>query len=125
MAKKKNNPTPKKSGEPKGKKVVVTTGQQKKQKIKPTVSKKRTTTRSAVVQNPMDQGELVFGKKNYLVMGIGIAIIFLGMALMAGGGQDPNEWNVDEIYSPIRLTLAPILILLGLGLQIYAIFLKK
>jgi hypothetical protein len=58
-------------------------------------------------------------------MGIGCALIGLGLLLMLGGGMsDPNVWDESVIYSPRRITLAPIVILAGLGMQVYAIFKK-
>ena len=67
------------------------------------------------------QQEFLFGKKNYIIMFIGIAIIALGFILMSGGGSnDPNVFN-EEIYNWQRIRLAPTLVLIGLGLQIYAI----
>jgi hypothetical protein len=69
--------------------------------------------------------EILFTKENYKWMIIGVAIILLGLVLMAGGkSPDPNQFNYDEVYSFRRITLAPILILLGLGVEVYAI-LKK
>jgi hypothetical protein len=68
---------------------------------------------------------LLFNKQTYLYIGIGCALIALGLVLMLGGGmEDPNVWDESVIYSPRRLTLAPIVILAGLGMQIYAIFKK-
>ena len=68
---------------------------------------------------------LLFTKQNYLYMGIGCALIGLGLLLMLGGGMsDPNVWDESVIYSPRRITLAPIVILAGLGMQVYAIFKK-
>lgn len=69
--------------------------------------------------------DLIMGKTNYIIMAIGFAIIILGFVLMAGGGsEDPTVFNADELYSPRRITLAPILVLVGLALQIVAIFKK-
>ena len=66
--------------------------------------------------------EFLFSKRNYLIMFIGLALIALGFILMAGGGsENPNVFN-PEIYSWRRIRLAPTLILIGLGVQIYAIF---
>ena len=71
-------------------------------------------------------GNLLFGKRNYLFMVIGIVFILLGFALMAGGSMpSPDVWDESLIYSFRRITLAPIMILAGLGLQVYAIFVKK
>ncbi len=65
--------------------------------------------------------EFVFQRKNYLWMFVGIALIALGYILMAGGGSDdPNVFS-EEIYSFRRIRLAPTLVLIGLGLQVYAI----
>ena len=65
----------------------------------------------------------LFGRENYKWMIIGLIIIVLGLLLMIGGrSDDPNQFNPKEVYSFRRITLAPILILLGLGLEVFAIF---
>ncbi len=67
------------------------------------------------------KSNFVFGKKNYKFMFIGIAFIALGFILMSGGGSDdPNVFN-PEIFSFRRIRLAPMLVLIGFGIQIYAI----
>ena len=68
--------------------------------------------------------EFLFGKKNYLFMLIGIAVIAAGFALMAGGGSDNPEVFNEEIYNWQRIRLAPTLVLIGLGVEIYAILLN-
>ncbi|RBW55292.1 DUF3098 domain-containing protein [Tenacibaculum sp. E3R01] len=66
--------------------------------------------------------QFLFGKRNYVIMLIGIAVIALGFILMAGGGSDdPKVFNPD-IYSWRRIRLAPTLVIIGLGIEIYAIF---
>ncbi|TDQ21925.1 MULTISPECIES: DUF3098 domain-containing protein [Tenacibaculum] len=66
--------------------------------------------------------EFLFGKRNYIIMLIGIAVIALGFILMAGGGSDdPNVFN-PEIYGWRRIRLAPTLVIIGFGIEIYAIF---
>ncbi|CAM1356019.1 DUF3098 domain-containing protein [Tenacibaculum halocynthiae] len=66
--------------------------------------------------------QFLFGKRNYIIMLIGIAVIALGFILMAGGGSDdPKVFNPD-IYSWRRIRLAPTLVIIGLGIEIYAIF---
>lgn len=63
----------------------------------------------------------LFGKKNYKWMFIGLGFIALGFILMAGGGSDdPNVFN-PEIFNFRRIRLAPTLVLIGFGIQIYAI----
>lgn len=66
----------------------------------------------------------IFGRKNYKFMLIGLGIIALGFILMSGGGSDdPNVFNPD-IFSWRRIRLAPTLVLLGFGVQVYAILLN-
>ena len=68
--------------------------------------------------------QFIFQKKNYTFLFIGLGLIALGFILMAGGGSDdPNVFN-PEIYSFRRIRLAPTLILIGLGIQVYAILLN-
>lgn len=68
--------------------------------------------------------QFVFERKNYKFMLIGLLFITLGFILMAGGGSDdPNVFN-PEIYSWRRIRLAPALILIGFGLEVYAILLN-
>lgn len=70
------------------------------------------------------QQEILFGKRNYIFMMIGIAFIALGFIFMAGGGSDdPNVFN-EEIYNWQRIRLAPTLVIIGLGIEIYAILLN-
>jgi hypothetical protein len=65
--------------------------------------------------------EFLFGKKNYIIMLIGIAFITVGFIAMSGGGSDdPNVFN-DEIYNWQRIRLAPTLVIIGLAIEIYAI----
>jgi len=67
-----------------------------------------------------------FGKSNYTWMLIGAAFIVLGMFLMSGGkSADPNVFNESEVYSFRRITLAPIVIIAGFIIEIYAIFKKS
>ena len=70
------------------------------------------------------KSEFIFSKKNYKFMFIGLACIALGFILMSGGGSDdPNVFNPD-IFSWRRIRLAPTLILIGFGIQVYAILLN-
>jgi len=67
----------------------------------------------------------IFEKQNYVWMLGGIVIMAIGLILMAGGkSNDPNQFRPDEVYSTARITIAPILILGGLVLEIFAIFRK-
>jgi hypothetical protein len=78
------------------------------------MSEKKTTTNSSPA---------LFEKQNLLLMLLGVGIIALGMLLMIGGkSKDPGTFNYDDVYSTTRITIAPILIIIGLVIEIYAIF---
>ncbi|WP_343668869.1 DUF3098 domain-containing protein [Chitinophaga sp.] len=67
----------------------------------------------------------VFAKDNYKLMIAGLVITVIGFLLMTGGySDDPNHFKPEEVYSFQRITLAPIVILLGLVVEIYAIMRK-
>ena len=66
--------------------------------------------------------EFLFGKRNYIIMLSGIAVIALGFILMSGGGSDDPNVFKPEIYGWQRIRLAPTLVIIGLGIEIYAIF---
>ncbi|MFN8308446.1 MAG: DUF3098 domain-containing protein [Chitinophagales bacterium] len=67
----------------------------------------------------------LFGKQNYIIMVIGVAVILTGFLLMLGkNNTDPSVFNAEDIYSFRRITLAPIVVMLGFAIEIYAI-LKK
>lgn len=68
----------------------------------------------------------IFSKGNYLLMAVGAVIIILGMLVMAGGkSSDPKVFDYNEVYSKTRITIAPILIILGILVEVYAIFKKS
>jgi hypothetical protein len=67
----------------------------------------------------------LFSKENFTWMIIGGVVIALGMFLMSGGkNPDPNNFDTNLVYSKTRITIAPILIIAGLLIEIYAIFKK-
>ena len=71
-----------------------------------------------------NETKMPVGRDNYLWVLIGIAFILVGFLLMIGGGSDnPDVFN-EAIFSFRRLTLAPILVLAGFGIEIYAIMKK-
>lgn len=68
----------------------------------------------------------LFGKENYMWMLIGLAVLALGFFLMAGGkSSDPKVFNADEVYSTTRITIAPMLIIAGFIIEIFAIMKKS
>jgi hypothetical protein len=77
------------------------------------------------INKPHTEQTLLFDKENYMWMIGGIALIFIGFLLMSGGkSPDPHQFNYDEIYSFRRITLAPIVIMLGFIVEAYAIMKK-
>ncbi len=68
----------------------------------------------------------LFAKDNLVWMLIGAGIVALGFILMSGGkSTDPRVFDTKEVYSTTRITIAPILIVAGLIVEIYAIFKKQ
>ena len=95
------------------KKKVVTT----KKRVAPTSSKVRKG--AAKRKTPT----LIFKKENYILMGIGAGLVFLGMILMLGGSMPSDDvWDESIIYSFRRTVLAPIVIVAGLVVEVFAIF---
>ncbi len=68
----------------------------------------------------------MFNKENYIWMLLGVVVIAIGMVLMSGGAsnKDPRYFDAGAVYSARRITIAPILILAGLVIEIWAIFKK-
>lgn len=73
---------------------------------------------------PVAGKDFVFHRKNYMVMFAGLAIITLGFLLMSGGGSDDPEVFNPDIYNFRRIRLAPTLVLIGLGIEVYAILMN-
>jgi hypothetical protein len=95
------------------------------------MAKKTITTKSAPQKSAKGQkltleekSGFAFGRENYRLLLIGLALIAIGFILMVGGGSDdPNVFS-DKIFNFQRLTLAPILILAGFVVEILAIMKK-
>lgn len=65
----------------------------------------------------------LFDKTNLMWMLIGLAVMAVGFLLMGGGrSDDPNVFDRNQVYGFIRITIAPIIILAGLVIEIVAIF---
>jgi hypothetical protein len=83
------------------------------------------TTKTTKTNTPKGNQVFLFDKSNYMWMIGGVVLILIGFMLMAGGkSPDPHKFNYDEVYSFRRVTLAPILILLGFAAEVYAIMKK-
>ena len=76
-------------------------------------------------EKPDDHKTMPFGRQNYIIVLVGLALIALGFILMIGGGSsDPDVFN-EQMFNFQRLTLAPILVLAGFVVEIVAIFWRK
>ena len=85
------------------------------------------TTKTVTNKNtqPIGNQTFLFDRTNYMWMIAGVVLILIGFMLMSGGkSPDPNKFNFEEIYSFRRITLAPIVVLLGFAIEIYAIMKK-
>ncbi|HRW20519.1 MAG TPA: DUF3098 domain-containing protein [Bacteroidales bacterium] len=78
-------------------------------------------------QKPTDKSEelnFALGKENYILLIIGFAIIIIGFILMSGGkAEDPAVFS-EEIFNFRRITLAPLVVLFGFIIEIFAIMKK-
>lgn len=73
------------------------------------------------------ENKFYFGRENYKLMLIGLAFIVIGFLLMMGadantvdGKYDPNSWN-EDIFSIRRIRIAPLLVIVGFAIEVYAI----
>jgi hypothetical protein len=68
----------------------------------------------------------IFEKDNLIWMLIGIIVIAIGAIMMAGGkSTDPNVFDESSVYSTRRITIAPLMIMAGLLIEVYAIMKKS
>jgi hypothetical protein len=85
------------------------------------VSKDKVSSASVLKAN-MNETPFIFDRTNYFIMIAGIVVILLGFVLMSGGSTtDPNVFPKEELYSFRRITLAPIVVMIGFAIEIYAI----
>lgn len=86
------------------------------------VSKKETSTLSSGHKKTKeDPKPPLFRKVNYILMIVGILFLGVGYILLSGGGsKDPAQFS-EAIFDTRRLVIAPILILIGLITEIFAI----
>lgn len=112
----------------KKKKVIVTKPKTEVQTTKKNVVTKTTSRLGARTNtSSIPQGEeLLYGRSNYILMGVGVALMLLGYLLMSGGAQpDANTWDPNIIYNFRRVTLGPVFVLAGIIVEIVAIFKRK
>ncbi|MCB0699972.1 MAG: DUF3098 domain-containing protein [Chitinophagales bacterium] len=74
---------------------------------------------------PLGNQTFLFDKSNYMWMIGGVVLVIIGFMLMTGGkNEDPTKFDYDVIYSTTRITIAPLLILIGFGIEVFAIMKK-
>ena len=72
------------------------------------------------------KNNVLFGKENFIWMAVGAVVVMIGILLMAGGkSTDPNIFADQEVYSTRRITIAPVLIIIGFVIEVYAIMKKS
>ena len=129
MAKKKRKVVVRKSKEdgsvrketPKGRVVKTSARPKRTLKKRPTKTTTSNSWFSSIFKNP--NKDLLFGRENYILMIAGIALVLIGFVLMSGGAMpDADTWDDNIIYSFRRTVLAPFVVLVGLGIEIFAIF---
>lgn len=99
----------------------------KRQQIPTKVAEKVTPERASVYTKPEDKVKepMIFEQQNYTFFALGALLVAVGLLLMLGGKQpDANTWDPNIIYSFRIVTLAPLVILAGLGVTTYGIFKK-
>lgn len=97
-----------------------------KSKATPTVKQSTGNQALDILQSiPKGEGPVLYDRVNYLLMGLGALFIIIGFVLMSGGAHpDPNVFDAEEVYSFRRITLAPLLIIIGFIIELFAV-LKK
>lgn len=68
----------------------------------------------------MDKRDFAFGRTNYILLAVGMAIVVAGFLLMSGSGSSETAYN-PEIFSARRIKVAPVLCLVGFVSMIYAV----
>src|SRR5882724_6687578 len=88
----------------------------------PEKTTEKQTKKSAPSQNTGPQ--FLFGKRNYMFLLIGLAILAIGFLMMTGGAQPPNQFDQSVVYSFRRTTLSTIFVTIGFLVVLYSIFVK-
>ncbi len=88
------------------------------------MSKEKSTSAPAPGTKP-EPHDSMFGMTNFILFGVGILLILLGFVLMSGGAsKDPAVFN-KEVFNSTRITVAPLMVLLGFGVNIAAIMFRQ
>ena len=68
----------------------------------------------------MDKRDFAFGRMNYILLAVGMAVVIIGFLLMSGSGSSDTNYDPD-IFSARRIKVAPVVCLLGFVSMIYAV----
>lgn len=99
---------------------------QQAKKAAPAPAPARRSEKRESVFNTTGNNVLIFGRQNFIYMGVGLLLVLVGLAVMSGGAMpDPTKWEPERIYSPMRITVAPMLMVAGFVVVILGIFKKK
>ncbi len=71
----------------------------------------------------MDRQKFAFGKMNFILLAVGMAVVIIGFLLMSGPSSTPTHFEPD-IFSVRRVKVAPVVCLLGFVFMIYAVVKK-
>lgn len=72
----------------------------------------------------MDKKNFAFGRMNFILLAIGVVAVVLGFILMSGSGSTETEFN-PEIFSALRIKVAPAICFLGFVFIGFAIMYKS
>jgi len=72
----------------------------------------------------MEKRDFAFGRMNFILLAVGMAVVIIGFILMSGSGSTDQAYNPD-IFSVRRTKVAPIVCLLGFVSMIYAVVHKS
>ena len=121
VRKSKEDGSVRKDAQQKARVVKTSTRPKRTLKKRPTKTTSSNSWFSRIFKNP--NKDLLFGRENYILMIAGIALVLIGFVLMSGGAMpDADTWDDNIIYSFRRTVLAPFIVLVGLGVEIFAIF---
>ena len=68
----------------------------------------------------MESKDFAFGRMNYILLAVGMAVVIIGFLLMSGAGSTESNYNPD-IFSARRIKVAPLVCLVGFVSMIYAV----
>ncbi len=72
----------------------------------------------------MDKKNLAFGRMNFILLAVGMAIVVIGFILMSGSGSTDTAFNPD-IFSARRIKVAPVVCLIGFVSMVWAVMYRS